>query len=82
MTGNESNKHLLNYIVRHLTLLIFQTPKRRDLNFESMTEDYPRFPDIHDMPVEFEDQQKIMVRKLVLRQIILLQSVFLYREDG
>ena len=76
------NKHLLNYIVRHLTLLIFQTPKRRDLNFESMTEDYPRFPDIHDVPVEFEDQQKIMVSKLVLRQIILLQSVFLYREDG
>lgn len=37
-----------------------QTPKRRDLNFESMTEDYPRFPDIHDVPVEFEDQQKIM----------------------
>ena len=76
------NKHLLNYIVRHLTLLIFQTPKRRDLNFESMTEDYPRFPDIHDVPVEFEDQQKIMVSKLVLRQIILLQSVFLYREYG
>ena len=47
-----------------------------------MTEDYPRFPDIHDVPVEFEDQQKIMVSKLVLRQIILLQSVFLYREDG
>ena len=66
MTGNESNKHLLNYIVRHLTLLIFQTPKRRDLNFESMTEDYPRFPDIHDVPVEFEDQQKIMVSKLIL----------------
>ena len=78
----EINKHLLIYIVRHLTLLIFQTPKRRDLNFESMTEDYPRFPDIHDVPVEFEDQQKIMVSKLVLRQIILLQSVFLYREDG
>ena len=76
------NKHLLNYIVCHLTLLIFQTPKRRDLNFESMTEDYPRFPDIHDVPVEFEDQQKIMVSKLILRQIILLQSVFLYREDG
>ena len=47
-----------------------------------MTEDYPRFPDIHDVPVEFEDQQKIMVSKLVLWQIILLQSVFLYREAG
>lgn len=37
-----------------------QTPRRRDLNFESMTEGYPRFPDIHDLQVEFEDQQKIM----------------------
>ena len=26
-----------------------------------MTEDYPRFPDIHDLHIEFEDQQKIMV---------------------
>ena len=63
-------------------MLLFQTPKRRDLNFESMTEDYPRFPDIHDVPVEFEDQQKIMVSKLILSWIISLQSVFLYREAG
>lgn len=26
-----------------------------------MKEDYPRFPDIHDLHIEFEDQQKIMV---------------------
>ncbi|KAK2556532.1 H(+)/Cl(-) exchange transporter 6 [Acropora cervicornis] len=31
-----------------------------ELDFTSMTEDYPRFPDIHDLHFEFEDQQKIM----------------------
>ncbi|XP_068700527.1 H(+)/Cl(-) exchange transporter 6-like isoform X2 [Montipora foliosa] len=31
-----------------------------ELDFASMTEDYPRFPDIHDLHIEFEDQQKIM----------------------
>lgn len=37
-----------------------QKPNRPDLDFGSMTEDYPRFPDIHDLHIEFEDQQKIM----------------------
>ncbi|KAL9971342.1 hypothetical protein ACROYT_G023855 [Oculina patagonica] len=37
-----------------------QKPNRPELNFASMTEEYPRFPDIHDLHVEFEDQQKIM----------------------
>lgn len=31
-----------------------------ELDFTSMTEDYPRFPDIHDLHFEFEDQKKIM----------------------
>lgn len=42
-------------------MLPFQKPNRPELNFASMTEEYPRFPDIHDLHVEFEDQQKIMV---------------------
>jgi len=37
-----------------------QRTTRPELNFESMTEEYPRFPDIHDLNIEFEDQQKIM----------------------
>lgn len=41
--------------------LPFQRTTRPELNFESMTEEYPRFPDIHDLQIEFEDQQKIMV---------------------
>ena len=39
----------------------FQRTNRPELNFETMTEEYPRFPDIHDLHIEFEDQQKIMV---------------------
>ena len=39
----------------------FQRTNRPELNFETMTEEYPRFPDIHDLRIEFEDQQKIMV---------------------
>ena len=41
-----------------------QKPNRPDLDFANMTEEYPRFPDIHDLHIEFEDQQKIMVRFL------------------
>lgn len=43
------------------TFLPFQIPGRSGLDFASMKEDYPRFPDIHDLHIEFEDQQKIMV---------------------
>ena len=43
------------------TFLPFQIPGRPGLDFASMKEDYPRFPDIHDLHIEFEDQQKIMV---------------------
>ena len=42
------------------TFLPFQIPGRPGLDFASMKEDYPRFPDIHDLHIEFEDQQKIM----------------------
>lgn len=42
-------------------IIPFQRTNRPELNFESMTEEYPRFPDIHDLHIEFEDQQKIMV---------------------
>lgn len=38
----------------------YQIPGRPGLDFASMKEDYPRFPDIHDLHIEFEDQQKIM----------------------
>ena len=41
-----------------------QRPNCPDLDFASMTEEYPRFPDIHDLHIEFEDQIKIMVRFL------------------
>ena len=44
--------------------LLFQRTTRPELNFESMTEEYPRFPDIHDLHIEFEDQQKIMVSRV------------------
>ena len=43
------------------TFLPFQIPGRPGLDFASMKEDYPRFPDIHDLHIEFEDQHKIMV---------------------
>ena len=46
--------------------LPFQRPNRPKLNFESMTEEYPRFPDIHDLHIEFEDQQKIMVTRITI----------------
>jgi len=46
--------------------LPFQRPNRPELNFESMTEEYPRFPDIHDLHIEFEDQQKIMVTRIMI----------------
>lgn len=55
---------LMKSLVMHMriqTFLPFQIPGRPGLDFASMKEDYPRFPDIHDLHIEFEDQQKIMV---------------------
>ena len=49
------------YFPMQIITLPFQRATRPELNFESMTEEYPRFPDIHDLHIEFEDQQKIMV---------------------
>ena len=46
------------------TFLPFQIQGRSGLDFASMKEDYPRFPDIHDLHIEFEDQQKIMASLL------------------